>query len=168
MLKSNTLFLSPFRLCAANVFWAIVDLSRFFAAPFARFSHSAFEGAWVFLGQCCVVTTWIVEAADVFGDCHLGVPPRLPRMPPDQLGLAGFDERLDCCMVKAIALSRHRHLEPMLAQDLLIIVRTILAAAIHVMEAILGRLPEGDGHFQCTDYQVPFHPIADRPANDIA
>jgi len=37
----------------------------------------------------------IVEAVDVFEDCHLGLPPCFPRPSPDQLCLDGFEERLD-------------------------------------------------------------------------
>jgi hypothetical protein len=56
----------------------------------------------------------------------------------------GFEEGLDCCIVITIAFAAHGHLEPVLAQDLLVVVRTILAAAIRVMNAALGWLPERD------------------------
>ena len=54
----------------------------------------------------------------------------------------------------------------MLAQDLLIVVRTVLANAIRLVNAAPKRCPECDGHVQRPDRQVPFHPIADRPADD--
>ena len=60
-------------------------------------------------------------------------------MAPDQFGLEGFEECLDGRIIIAIAFSAHRRLEPMLAQDLLIIMRTILAATIRVMNAALWR-----------------------------
>ena len=60
-------------------------------------------------------------------------------MPPDQFSLDGFEERLNRRIVIAIAFAAHGHLEPMLAQDLLIIMRTILAAAIRVVNAALWR-----------------------------
>jgi hypothetical protein len=47
-----------------------------------------------------------------------------------------------------------------------IIVRTVLAAAIRVMHAAFGRLPECDGHLQCPDRQVASHAITDGPADD--
>ena len=57
-------------------------------------------------------------------------------------------------------------LEAVLAQDFLVVVGTILAAAIGVVDAALGRPALCDGHLQCTDRQIPFHPVADGPAND--
>lgn len=89
-------------------------------------------------------------------------------MPPDQFCFDGFEERLDGCIIVAITFARHRYLEPMLAQDFLIVMRTVLRPAIRVMDAASGRCSERNGHFQRTDRQVPFHPIADRPANDTA
>ena len=53
----------------------------------------------------------------------------------------------------------------MLAQDLLIVVRTILAATIRMMDAALWGRTECDGHLQRPDRQIAFHPIANRPAD---
>jgi hypothetical protein len=53
----------------------------------------------------------------------------------------------------------------MLAQDFLIVVRTVLRPAIRVMNAAFGWLPERDGHLQRPDRQVAFHAVADSPAN---
>ena len=53
----------------------------------------------------------------------------------------------------------------MLAQDLMIVVRTVLAAAIAVENASLRRRPKGDDHLQGPDGKVAFHAIADGPAN---
>ena len=65
-------------------------------------------------------------------------------MPPDQLGLDGFEDRLDGGVLIAISFTTHRRFEVMLAQDLLVIVRAVLAATIGVMDAaarmVLGRL----------------------------
>lgn len=47
----------------------------------------------------------------------------------------------------------------MLAQDLLVIVRTVLAATVCMMDAALRWCPEGNGHIQCPDRQVAFHPV---------
>ena len=49
-------------------------------------------------------------------------------------------------VVVAIALAAHGYLEAMLAQDLLIVMRTVLRPAIRVVDATSGRLPERDGH----------------------
>ena len=58
---------------------------------------------------------------------------------PNQFCLDRLEEGLDCGVVIAVALAAHRHLEPMLAQDLLVVVRTVLAAAVAVEDAALGR-----------------------------
>ena len=50
-------------------------------------------------------------------------------MTPDQLGLDGFEERLNCRIIIAIAFATHRYFEAVLAQDLLVVMRTVLAAA---------------------------------------
>ncbi len=55
----------------------------------------------------------------------------------------------------------------MLAQEFLIVVRAILAAAVSVMNAAPGWLPEGYGHLQSTDGQIAFHPAADRPPDNV-
>jgi len=47
--------------------------------------------------------------------------------------------------------------------DLLIIVGTVLAAAIRVKDAALWWRTERYRHFQCPDRQVSLHPIADSP-----
>ena len=44
--------------------------------------------------------------------------------------------------------------------------RAILAAATRVMDTILVRLPERDGHLQFLDHQVPPYAIAHRLSND--
>src|SRR6056300_726703 len=53
----------------------------------------------------------------------------------------------------------------MLAQDFLIVVGTILAAAICVVDAVFRRSAQRNGHVQSPDRQVAFHPIAGGPAD---
>ena len=62
------------------------------------------------------------------------------------LKLDGLEEGLDSGVVIAVALTAHRYLESVLAQKLLIIVGAVLAAAIRMMDAALGRLAERHGH----------------------
>ena len=64
----------------------------------------------------------IVEAVDVFEDCHLSLPAGLPRVTPDQLRFYGLEERFDSSVIVAITLAAHGCSEPMLAQDFLIVV----------------------------------------------
>lgn len=51
-------------------------------------------------------------------------------------------------------------------QFFLEVVRAILAAAIRMENAVLGRLTQVYGHFQRPDCQVFLHPVADCPTND--
>ena len=60
--------------------------------------------------------------------------------------LDGLEEVRHCGVVIAITFAAHRYLEAMLTQKLLIIVGAILAAAIRMMDAALGRLAERHGH----------------------
>ena len=53
----------------------------------------------------------------------------------------------------------------MLAQDLLVVVRTILRPAIRVVNAVFGWRSERNRHLQCPDRKVTFHPIANSPAD---
>ena len=80
-------------------------------------------------------TAWVAEAIDVFEDSRLGLATRFPGATPDQLGLDGLEEGLDGGIVVAVALAAHRRLQAMLAKDLLVVVRTILAAAVAVEDA---------------------------------
>jgi len=108
----------------------------------------------------------VVEAVDVFKDRHLDVPAGLPRPTPDQLRLNGLEEGFHCGVIIAISLAAHRYLEPMLAQDFLVVVRTVLAAPVGMVDAALGWPAQGDGHVQRSDREGAFHSIADRPSDD--
>ena len=107
----------------------------------------------------------IIEAIDVFENCHLSPPTGLPRVPPDQLRFDGLEKRFDSSVIVAITLAAHRYLEVVLVQDFLVVVRTILAATIRVMDAALGRCAESNRHLQCPDRKITFHAVADGPTN---
>jgi len=53
-------------------------------------------------------------------------------------------------------------------QSLLVIIGTILAAAIAVEDAALWRLAKTNSHIERLDCQNLLHPVADRPAHDTA
>ncbi len=72
---------------------------------------------------------------------------------------------LDGGIVITVALAAHRDLEAMAAQDLLVVMRAVLRAAIRVMDAAGRRLAQVDSHLQSADRQVAFHAVADRPAD---
>ena len=101
-----------------------------------------------------------IEPVYVFKDGHLSLSACFPWPGPDQLGLDGFEESLHGGVVVTIAFAAHRDPEPMLARDFLVVVRTILAAAVGVMDAALWWSPQGNGHVQGLDRQVAFHPVA--------
>ena len=54
----------------------------------------------------------------------------------------------------------------MVAQNFLVVVRTVLAATVAMENAAPRRGTERDGHFQCTDRQIAFQAITDSPADD--
>lgn len=51
----------------------------------------------------------------------------------------------------------------MLVQNLLIVMRTVLAAAVAVENATTGWRSQGNGHLQRPDRQTTFHAITDGP-----
>ena len=59
---------------------------------------------------------------DVLEDGRFNLPPGLPRPPPDELSFDRFEEGLDSGTVVTIDFARHRYLEAMLAQYLLVVV----------------------------------------------
>ena len=61
-----------------------------------------------------MVATWVIEPTDVLGNCAFSLPPRFPTVPPYQLSLDGFEERLHYGTVVTIALAAHQDLEAML------------------------------------------------------
>ena len=83
-------------------------------------------------------TAGVIEAVDVLeraivrhwfknnGERRLSLSVGFPRASPDQLGLDGFEERLDGGVIIAISFTTHRRFEVMLAQDFLVIVRAVL------------------------------------------
>ena len=82
---------------------------------------------------------WVIEAVDVLEDGGFGLSAGFPRLAPDALGLDGLEEGLDGGIVIAVAFAAHRRLEPMLTQDLLVVVGPVLAAAIAVEDAVPRR-----------------------------
>ena len=85
----------------------------------------------------------VIETVDVFKDGDFNIPAGLPCVPPDQFGLAlhdsrmrafdesdGFEEGFHGRIIIAISLAAHGYFEAILAQDFLIVMRTILTAAI--------------------------------------
>ena len=106
----------------------------------------------------------IVEPVDVFKG-QFDLPSGFPSPTPDQLGLEGLEEGFDGGIVETIALAAHRNLEPVLSQQLLIAMGTVLRPAVRVMNAARWRLGQVDGHLQRPDGEVAFHAVADGPTD---
>ena len=113
-----------------------------------------------------MATAQIVEAIDILEYRAFRLTARVPTITPDQLGLDGFEERLDYGIVVTISLTAHRDLEAVLFQALLIRGGTILRAAIRMVKAAFGRLAQCHGHVQRTDREILFHAVTDRPTNN--
>jgi len=86
-------------------------------------------------------------------------------MPPYQFRFEGLEEGFHCSIVIAITFAAHGYLEALLSQQLLIIMRTILAAPVGMVDAALGWSAQGDGHVQRPDREVAFHPVRHGPAD---
>ena len=84
-------------------------------------------------------TAGSIEAVDVLEDGGLGLAARVPGPAPDQFSLDGLEEGLDGGVVIAVAFAAYRRLEPVLPQDLLGVVGTVLAAAVAVDYAAARR-----------------------------
>lgn len=91
----------------------------------------------------------VVEAIDVLKEGIGDLVARSPCVSPDQFCLEGFEEGLDGGIVVAVASTAHGHFEADFTQPLLIIVGTILAASVGVMNAALWRASKGHGIVQC-------------------
>ena len=68
--------------------------------------------------------------------------------------------------IVTIAFPAHRHLEPVVAQKLLIVVSAVLRPAICVVNAALWWPAQGDRHVQGPDCQILLHPVTYGPAYD--
>ena len=108
----------------------------------------------------------VVEAVDVFEEGYFDLTAGLPVATPDQFGFERLEEAFDSGIVVAIALATHRHLEPVLAQQLLIVVSAVLRPAIRVMNAPLWWPSDRDGHVQRPQGQILLHAVADGPTDD--
>ena len=90
---------------------------------------------------------------------------RPPGPLPQQFSFDRREEGFDRRVVVAIPGTAHRHFGGVLAQDLLVIVRAVLAAAIRMMDAALGRSPQRNRHVQRPDREIALHPVAEGPSN---
>ena len=70
--------------------------------------------------------------------------------------------------VVTISLPRHRHLEPVLVQDFLIVMRVILRPEICVMDAAFRLRSERDSNVQRPDSQITLPAVTDPPSRSNA
>ena len=98
----------------------------------------------------------IVEAVDVFENGDFDLPAGLPISAPNHFRLDGFEEALNCGVVMTVALAAHGCCQTMFSQDLLIVMGTVLAAAIRVMKTAFWWPAQRNDHVQGTDREVFF------------
>ena len=108
----------------------------------------------------------VVEAVDVSKQCKLSRAACGLGPPPDHLGFDRLEERLDGGVIIAISLATHGNLEAALTQQLLIVVRAVLAAPVRMMDAAFWRPARGNRHCQRPDLQVFIQAAADCSSND--
>jgi hypothetical protein len=80
-------------------------------------------------------TAGVIEAHDVLADGGFGLTTGLSGAPPDQFGLDRLEEGFDGGIIISVTFAAHRCLQAVLAQNLLVVVCTVLAAAIAVEDA---------------------------------
>ena len=83
----------------------------------------------------------------------------VPCVPPDQLGLDGFEERFNDSIVITIALAAH----PLPGSALQ---SNVSRGAIRVVDAVFRRRTERHSHVQRSDRKVAIHTIAYCPTDD--
>lgn len=71
-------------------------------------------------------SAWVVEAVDVFEEGSFDLSTGLPVLPPDPFVLQRLEEAFDGGIVVTVAFPVYRNREALLAQQLLIIVGTVL------------------------------------------
>ena len=102
----------------------------------------------------------VVEAVDVFEDGDFDFATGLPVAAPDQFGLQRLEEAFDGRIVIAIAFPAHRGRQHLLAQKLLVVVGTVLRAAVRVVNAAWRRSADRDRPVQCAQSEVLLHTVA--------
>jgi hypothetical protein len=106
------------------------------------------------------------ELDDVFEKGDFDLSAGLPVPSPDQFGLQRFDEAFDGGIALTVAFPAHRNLDPVLAQQLLIVAGTIVRPAIHVLDAAWWRPSDCDGHARRKHRLWRFRQV-DNPGVDI-
>ena len=111
-------------------------------------------------------SAWVVKAVDVLEERDFRLASGLPLLTPDQFGFQGFEERLYSGIIIAVAFAAHRHLKALLTQDFLVIMITILAATIRMVNTSGRWLVQIDRHVEGSDCEVLLHTARHRPADD--
>ena len=104
-----------------------------------------------------------IKAVDAFENGNFDLSSRLPISAPDHFRLEGFEDAFDGCGVITVALPARGCCQAVFSQDFLIVMRTVLAAAISVVNTAFGWPAQGNGHVQGTVRQVLLQPVVDRP-----
>lgn len=90
----------------------------------------------------------VVEDVCTFEEGDLDVAVGLPVVTSYQFGFQRLEEALDGGIVIAVAFPAHRSLEPVLADQFLIVVSIVLRSEVRVMNAPWRRPSDHDCHVQ--------------------
>ena len=88
----------------------------------------------------------VVEDLDVLEDAGPGLVTRSVVLLMDQLGLQRVEERLLHRVVEAVALPAHAANQAMFFEELLVVLRRVLAATIRVMHEAGSSSTSAQGH----------------------
>lgn len=103
-----------------------------------------------------MASSGVVEPVDVSEDRSFSLRACWPVLPPKEFRFDGLEKSFDRSVVVTIAFAAHRRDQSIFLQPLLVIVRTILAAAIGVNDATLWWIAKFYCHVQCLDRQIFF------------
>ena len=110
----------------------------------------------------------VVKHLDVFAYCAFRLCPCREVPMVNQLCLQAPPEALHRGVVEAISFSRHRYPETKLIQYRLVVLGTILPAAIRMMDSSCSRTMLLYGSEQRSSRQFRLHPVPHRITDDLA
>ena len=110
----------------------------------------------------------VVEHLDVIEDIPACRFPVAIGLSPDALPLEQLEEALDDSVVVTVPAPAHAGHQVVCLQEGLPVVAAELAALVRMYQHLLRGLAAPDGHQQGADGQLSGHPLAHRPADDLA
>ncbi len=108
----------------------------------------------------------IIIRFNVFKDADFGLASRHVPLPVNQFDFQGMKEALRDGVIVAGGFAPHAPVQAMALDQLLIPLRTILAATISVEDRALGEAATEQGHAECVTHQLLRHPSVHRPPHN--